>query len=316
MRIATRITLAVSLAASTTFAQSADQKLNAFAEQVRAERKKLGLDKKGERFPTPEVKFQGATGSDGAGVVCPEGGLVVNLQGVPPKSLVLPRTDDLQVSQERWTGTTWTGTLTARKGAPPQAFALDVVLGTTGQHITAARFLLGCRYTLTFEVEGTTLTVKADARELNQQVKGEWKKGTKVLGQRPFTLSIHERNLALRAELEEADQLRMVKAMETMMSSPRMKALDTRMNALMKKMEACTKLAPEKMGVCIEATQGENEKIAAERNVLQAEADKAAAPLVGCTTLEATLDGKGEATGCAGSRSEERLPMKWSWTSP
>ena len=312
-----RSALALVLASSVALAQSSDKKLNEFANQVRAERKRLGLDKKNERFPTPEVKFAGTAAGDGlSGVVCPDQGLVVNLDGVPNKSLVLPRSDDLQVSKESWSGTRWTGTLTPRKGAAPQAFALDVVFATTGQQTSAGRFLLGCSYTLVFHVEDATFTTKVNLRASRQDVTGEWKKAGKAMGQRTYQLTVRERSLDLQAAPEAADQERLMKAMESMLSSPKMKALDARLTAVSKKMEACGKVAPEKMGACFAPHQVEMEKISAERAVLQAEADKASAPAVGCQQLDATIDGKGEATGCAGHGLQDRVPLTWSWTSP
>lgn len=304
------------LVASTAFAQSADEKLNAFAEQVRAERKRLGLDKKNQRFPTPEVKFVGAAAGDGVtGVVCPEQSLVVSLDGVPPKSLVLARSDDLQVSNESWAGNRWTGTLTARKGAAPQAFSLDMVLATSGKQLSTGRFVLGCAHSLTFQVDGATMTAKVELKELQQQVQGTWKTGAKTLGQRTYQLSVRERGIALEGIPDEADQQRMAQSMEAMMSSKEMRAIEARHTAVMNNIEACTKLA-EKSGPCAAPFAAQNEKISAERAALQLQAQKASAPPYGCMRLEATIDGKGEAQTCSGHASQDRVPLTWSWTSP
>ena len=254
----------LALVSAVSFAQSAGPKLDAFRDKVLAERKKLGLDKKNEKFPTPEVKFLGTVQSEGVNaVVCPGASMVVNLDGIPPKSLVLSRSDDVEVSKESWAGPKWTGTLTAKKTAGPHSFVLDTTFAGTGQQANAYGFLIGCPFTLTFTIEGATLVVKGDLRALRQDAMGEWKKGGKVLGTRNYTLTIGEQSVDVSAVSEQADQDRLVKAMTGLMDSPKMKAIDVRFQAAMKKIEACTRLAPEKMMACMTPVQAENEKIGA-----------------------------------------------------
>jgi hypothetical protein len=307
----------LALVSAVSFAQSAGPKLDAFRDKVLAERKKLGLDKKNEKFPTPEVKFLGTAVSEGVNmVVCPGASIVVNLEGIPAKSLVLSRSDDVEVSKESWAGTKWTGTLTAKKTAGPHSFVLDTTFAGTGQQANAYGFLIGCPFTLTFTVDGATMVAKGDLRSLRQEVTGEWKKGGKVLGTRNYTLTIGEQSVDVSAMPEMADQERLMKAMQGMMESPKMKAIDVRFQAAMKKIEACTKLAPEKMMACMTPVQAENEKIGAERNALMAEAEIAGAPLFGCMSLNGSFTGDSEGSNCAGHRNGDRLPMKWSWTAP
>ena len=110
--------------------------------------------------------------------------------------------------------------------------------------------------------------------------------------------------------------LRLVQAMTGLMDSPKMKAIDVRFQAAMKKLEACAKLAPEKMMACMTPVQAENEKIGAERTALMAEAEIAGSPQFGCMTLTGSFSGDSEGSNCSGHRNGDRLPMKWSWTSP
>ena len=312
-----QLTCLLLLVSAVSFAQSSGPKLEAFREKVLAERKKLGLDKKEQKFPTPEVKFVGAALGEGVNaVVCPGESVVVNLDGIPPKSLVLSRSDAVEVSKESWAGNKWTGTLTAKKTAPPQSFVLDTTFAGTGQQSSAWGFIIGCRFTLTFTVDGATMVARGDLRSLRQDVMGEWKKGGKVLGTRKYTLTIGEQSVDVSAVPEMADQERLMTAMQAVMTSPKMKAIDVRFAAAMKKIEACTKLGPEKMMACMTPVQAENEKIGAERNALMAEAEVAAAPLFGCMSLNGALSGESEASNCTGHRNGDRLPMKWSWTSP
>lgn len=305
------------LVASSSLAQSSGKKLEAFREKVLAERKKLGLDKKDQKFPTPEVKFVGTAPGEGVNaVVCPGQSVVVNVDGIPPKSLVLSRSDAIEVSKESWAGTRWTGTLTAKKTAAPHTFTLDCTFAGTGQQTSVFGFMVGCPFTLTFVVDGATMVARGDLRSLRQEVTGEWKKGGKGLGQRKYTLTVGEQSVDVSALPEMADQERMMKALQTAMSSPKMKAVDVRFEAAMKKIEACTRLAPEKMMACMTPVQAENEKIGAERNALLAEAEVASAPLFGCMSLNGALAGESEGSNCSGHRNGDRLPMKWSWTSP
>ena len=314
MRLLTCLLLLLS---AVCLAQSSGPKLDAFREKVLAERKKLGLDKKNEKFPTPEVKFVGAALSEGVNtVVCPGQSVVVNLDGIPAKSLVLSRSDDIEVSRESWAGTKWTGTLTAKKTAGPHSFELDTTFAGTGQQANAYGFVIGCHFTLTFTVDGATMVTQGDLRSLRQEVSGEWKKGGKVLGTRKYTLTIGEQSVDVSAVPEMADQERMMAAMQGVMDSPKMKAIDVRFQAAMKKLEACSKLAPEKMMACMTPVQAENEKIGAERNALMAEAEVAASPPFGCMSLNGSFTGDSEGSNCAGHRTGDRLPMKWSWTSP
>ena len=123
-----RTLLFLSVLSSTALAQGWHQRADDHRAKLAAERKQLGLDKKGQAFPTPEVKFIGATAGDGVlGVLCPGDKLKVTLDGVPPKSLVTATIDDVTVKEEAWAGARWSGVLTAKAGAAPRLFSLVAV---------------------------------------------------------------------------------------------------------------------------------------------------------------------------------------------
>jgi hypothetical protein len=305
------------LLAAPAFAQTPGQKIDAFRQKVMEERKKLGLDKKGERFGTPEVTFSGAAAGGGVNaVLCPGNTLVVKLKGIPPKSLVLPSTDEVEVQKESWAGTEWTGTLAAKKTPAPRTFSLLAVLGTTGQQVTNSAYLIGCKYTLVFEVDGATMTVKADLRALEQEVSGEWKKGGKVLGSRKYTLRVRNTGLDLDAVPDMADQMKVANAMTGLMDSPEWKALDKRQEATMQKMNTCMAQGMPKMQECMKPIEVEMKKLGDDRAALQKKAEAGGSAAFGCMDLEANLEQESHASQCSGKPGAERVPMKWSWTSP
>jgi hypothetical protein len=296
-------------------AQTPGQKLDTFRQKVMEERKKLGLDKKGERFGTPEVTFSGAAAGGGVNaVLCPGSTLVVKLKGIPPKSLVLPNAEDVELQKESWSGSEWTGTLAAKKASAPHSFSLMTVFATTGQQVTSSAYLVGCKYTLVFEVDGAVMTVKADLKALEQEVSGEWKKGGKVLGTRKYTLRVRETGLVLEGVREMADQMKVAEAMTGLMDSPEWKALDKRQEAAIAKMQACMSQGASQMQACMKPVEAEMKKLGDERQALQKKAEAGGSANFGCLSMEANLDRDSHASECSGRPSAERLPLKWSWT--
>lgn len=304
--------VAVLVVASTSLAQGWQKKASDFREQLTAERKKLGLDKPGQRFPTPEVKFVGAALDDGLlGVVCPGGSLKVTLDGVPPKSLVVSSTDEVDVKEGAWAGTKWTGTLTAKPHATPRTFSLVAVVAPSGREAWSSTYLLGCKRTLVVTVDDATLTLPLDVRSLRQVVNGEWKKGGKSLGSRQHEVRVSEGSVSVRAVQDENDLLRAQLAMAQALESPKSKALEARFTAAMKKLDACGKNQATMMA-CMQGLQPELDAITREREVLNREAQRTMAPPFGCLALE--LDAtQPEGTGCAGHGNDERVPAKVSW---
>ncbi len=307
---------AVSLLAITSAAQGWQKRADDFRVKVTDERKKLGLDKKAQVFPTPEVKFLGQALEDGTlGVICPGEALTVSLDGVPPKSLVTANIDDVEISKESWAGSKWTGTLTAKKTAAPRTFSLVAVYATSGREAWSSAYLVGCKRTLTLTVDGATLTLPLDVRGHRQSVAGEWKKGGKVLGPRTYEVSLSESGVRLSASLDAADMERMQKAMQVGMTSPKMVALNKRFEEAMKKIEACAKKPPAAMGPCMQAVQPETDKIGAEREALNAELELSYAPLYGCNTLdvETAQPENSDAENCAGHHTSERQKVTARW---
>lgn len=310
------LVLVVSLVAVTASAQEWQKRTDAFRTKLSAERKKLGLDKKAQTFPTPEVKFVGTAGQDGVlAVLCPTEPLVVTLDGVPPKSLVTANIDEVEITKETWSGNKWTGTLTAKKAAPPRIFSLIAVYATSGQEAWSSSYVLGCKRTLTFTVEDMTMTVSADLRALRQSVTGEWKKAGKPQGTRTYELSLSDGGFRLSATPTDADMQRMSKVMSESMNSPKALDLNKRFEAAMKKLEPCSKLAPAAMGPCINAAQPEIQKITAERETLNAELSRATSPLFGCMQLDVVVatPKDSDAESCAGHGNQERVPLTATW---
>ncbi len=308
------LALVVSLASLSAAAQGWEKRATEYRQKLDAERKKLGLDKKGQTFPTPEVKFVGTAAGDGLlGVLCPGEALVVTLDGVPPKSLVTANRDDVELSKETWAGNKWTGTLTAKKGAAPGAFSLVAVYATSGREAWSSSYLLGCKRTLTVVVDDMTLTLPLDLRGLRQRATGEWKKAGKVTGSRTYDVGVSEGALRLTAEQTDADMQRLSQAMTTAMQSPKAQALDKRFEAAMKKLDACSK-TPATMGPCMEKVQPEIQQITTEREAINADLERASAPPFGCNTLDVSrLDDESDAEGCAGHRNPERVKLKATW---
>jgi hypothetical protein len=310
------LALAVSLVALSASAQEWQKRTDAFRQKLDAERKKLGLDKKPQNFPTPEVKFVGKAAEDGVlAVVCPGESLVVTLDGVPPKSLVTANVDEVEISKETWAGNKWTGTLTAKKAAPPRIFSLIAVYSTSGQETWSSSYLLGCKRTLTFTVDDMTMTMTVDLRGLTQHLTGEWKKGGKSIGKREYDLNLSDGGFRLSSQPDQADMERLQKAMTASMTSPKSLEVNKRFEAAMKKMEGCAKLAPAAMTPCLQGVQPELDKISADREVINGELERASAPLFGCNQLDVVIANPkdSDAEGCAGHKNQERVPLTATW---
>ncbi|MEW5737865.1 MAG: hypothetical protein AB1938_03005 [Myxococcota bacterium] len=318
------LTLSLSvLVALPALADAWSKKLSDFHSAAYAERKKLGLDKDQKalyaKYPTPEVQFLGATSAEGI-VICPDETKAVTLAGkIAPGSLVGIRGDDLEVVKEAITAKGWEATVHAKKTATPHQVDVTVVAPVSAASQTR-RLVIGCNHTWTFVVGEDTLVVKTKFGATDTtKATGEWKRAGKLLGTVPWTVWASTGNLRLEQDVTPEDQMAQAKAMQDLFKSAEMKALEDRTNAVSKKMGECGKLPPAKMGPCFEGPKKEMDAIAKEREALQAKAEIKGSPAFGCRRIDVEVkDGKlsGEAEACAGKRSQERMQVTGSYTSP
>lgn len=295
-------------------------KLDAFEKTGAAERKKLGLDRNPDalraRYPTPEVTFGAPR------VVCPGAVADVKLDGkIQEGSLVVARTDAAEViSGARTKDGGWAGKIRAAPGAAPGPVNLVVVAPVSTIEAYGTPVFVGCRYTLTLDAGGDALVVHADlAGRDDASAEGEWRRGGKALGKVPYRLSVSEGSVSLQQDQTPEEMQAQVGGFTGMMESKAWKDLDARTNVEMKRIEACGKLPPEKMAACFAAPQKELEKLNAERQKLVAGAEVAGAPAFGCRRLQLDLRGgrvEGDAEQCAGKRTNERVPVKGTYSSP
>lgn len=302
-----------------------DEKVIAFRKRALAERKKLGLDRDEKalaaKYPTPEVTF-GEGGADARVVLCPGGEpKSVTVSGkLQAGSLVVIRSDDVEILREQMTPNGWQATVRARKEALPGSVGIDVIAPVSAAMSRTNGLFIGCDHTWTFEVAGDTLVVKTHfERDSEVKASGEWKRGGKPLGTVPLRVSIGANTLVLEQEQSEEDVQKQLEALDAVLKSPEMKSIDTRSEAAMKKMEACSKLPPDKMAPCFAAPRKELEELAKERDALLAKAEMKSGPAFGCRRLDVVAKGgklEGEAQGCAGKRRQERLPVTGRYTAP
>lgn len=305
------------LLSTASLAQSLDEKLEAHRKKVADERHRLGLDKNDKAFGTPEVSFVGAAVGDGVkAVLCPGEAKAVTLKGAVPRSLVLPTSDDVSVTKEAFAGKGWTGTLLAKKGAAPRLFGLRGVLGSTAQGFEEGSFLVGCKQTLTFEVEGATMVLAVDLRQRSQTVKGEWKKGGEVVSARRYELSVDEGGVWLRSKPTPEEQQAQLVALQQVLESPKQAGLMKKQEALQRRMGECSKLpAGAQLVACFKPLEVESRKLGEEGVAIQAEAEKAGSPAAGCLTLHALVAQDSVGTECSGHRLQEEVRFTWKWSS-
>lgn len=299
------------------------KKADAFRERALAERKKLGLDRDAKalaaKYPTPEVTF-GEGGAKAVVVLCPGGeAKSITVSGkLQAGSLVGIRSEDVEIVKEAMTPKGWQASVRAKKDAIPGAVSIDVIApvstamgGTNGLYI-------GCDHTWNFEVAGDTLVVKTHfERDTEVKTSGEWKRGGKTLGTVQLRVSVGTNTLSVNADATPEEGMKQVDALQEMMQSPEMKSIDTRNQAAMVKLQACSKLPPDKMAPCFAAPQKEMEQLAKERDALMAKAEMKSGPAFGCRRLDVDAKGgklEGEAQGCAGKRSQDRLPVTGRYT--
>jgi hypothetical protein len=291
---------------------------DAFEKAAREERKKLGLDDDQDalyaRYPTPEVTFAG-----GGAVVCPGQTAEVRLAGkLPQGSLVLPRSASVEVVKERRTGAGWEGTVRAARDAAPEEIGLEAISPVSGAQVSLGGLAVGCRHTFTLEAGGDTLVLRTEfGREGTVRAAGEWRQGGKALGSLAYRVTRHAGSLEVVQDATVEDQQAQMSGFQEVMGSKAWKDLDARTQAAMKKLEPCGKLPPEKMAACFAAPQKEMEALAKEREALVAQAERRGAPAFGCRNLHLRVGAgavEGDAEGCAGKRTNERMPVKGRYT--
>ncbi|MER2564621.1 MAG: hypothetical protein ABTQ32_28100 [Myxococcaceae bacterium] len=310
---------------SSGFAETAwEKKLNEFRSQSAAQRQKLGL-KNDAKSPTPELDFAVAPGaaSNGTVVVCPGQKVEVKLKtNLPTGSLFVATSDDIGISNEKLDKGVWAATLTAKANVNPRPFEVVGVQPGSGRQASLGRFLLGCKHTLVLDAAESKLTVKLDfsTGRTSVEAPGEWSKGGKALGSWPYQVSLGESGVDLtRVATTEEGQAQLTASMASL-ESPERKALMARLEKATKKMEPCGKVAPAKMGACFAAVQPEMDAINLEMKKLNDQADLAGAPKVGCSSLSVTFGAggavEGDAQRCPGKKSDERVPVKGTLTTP
>lgn len=300
-----------------------EQRLDAFSTKTLAERKKLGLDRlppeqARQRFPTPEVHFEGPPATEGGVIViCPGEAKPLALAGtLPVGAFVTPTTDDVQVSKEKGTAGHWSGLLTAKKASAPHTFSVRAAIPLSSQTTDAWGLVIGCRFTLVLTVEDSTLTIKADIKGQTQPVTGEWKKGGKPLGTKSYELALEGTGFNLQVQLTDEEVQRRTDIFIEGMKSPKAVALTERSQKILEKMGQCSSLPSDKMAACYAGPQAEMEKLSKDQEALNAAFDVESSPRFGCDQLRVDTTGENTAKECAGRRKEDQLPLKATWTSP
>jgi hypothetical protein len=315
------LTVAVTARADTSAWQ---KKIDAFQDQVREQRKKLGL-KNDQRGATPELAFVTAPGEATSGTVVLCAGQTVDVKlktNLPANSLFVVTNDDVTIAKQKLEGGVWSATLTARANALPRGFSVRGLNPTSGREASLWSFLLACKHTLVTEVGGDTLTLKLDFSTGQQAVQatGAWTRA----GQKPIPATFEVRMMtegisANRVPSPEEQQAE-VAAMTKAYGSPERRAAEKKLEEAVKKMEPCMKLAPEKMQACMAPVQKEVDAVNARMQQLNDDAERTTSPKIGCGELQlsygadATL--KGEGSRCQGKKADERLDAKATITAP
>jgi len=318
--LAAAAALPLALAAAADGVPAWQAKLDAFEKTGAAERKKLGLDRNPDalraRYPTPEVTFGERTR------VCPGATGDVKLGGkVQEGSLVVARSADAEiVSGARTRDGSWAGKIRISPQAAPGLVPVVVVAPVSTIESQGSPVLVGCRYTLTLDVGGDALVVKGDLDfDENWVMNGEWRRGGKVLGKADYQAQHGEGSLSLSQVQSPEEMQQQMGGFTGMMESKAWKDLDARTNVEMKKLEACGKLPPEKLGPCFAGPQKELEKLNTERQALVAKAELEGAPAFGCRSLRLSLRAgklEGAAEQCAGKRPNDRVELTGKYTAP
>jgi hypothetical protein len=295
-----------------------------------AERKQLGLDAKTLRskYGTPEVTFSGVgSGAGATGTqclqLCPgQTGKFVLKGKLPPGSLVVVRSDDVEVLEEQQTSAGWEATVKAKRDAPPELLSIAAISAVSMIEVSVPGLEIGCEHTYTFEVAGgetMVMKVKFPCGKRETTAEGEWSRAGKRLGSYTYQVSRNEHYLNLSRQVPQEETMAEGQGMMDLMQSKAWQALDARFNAQMAKVQACTKGPQGQMASCMNALQPEIDKINSERQALM-DANQAKNSLkFGCGALAVEANAgtlKGTATQCAGHKKEEQVSVTGKYTSP
>lgn len=295
-----------------------------------AERKQLGLDAKAvkAKYPTPEVTFSGSGAGGGAAgarclQLCPgKTGTFVLKGKLPEGSLVLVQSNDVEVVEEKQTSAGWEATVKARPDAPPEMLRVAATSAVSAIQVQVPGLEIGCEHTFTFELAGgDTMVMKVTfpCGKEETTATGEWSRGGKALGKYTYQVRRGEHSLSLNRQVPQEEAMAQGQGMMALMQSKEWKALDTRFNAQMQKVTACTKGPQAQMASCMNALQPETDKINKERQALMDAAEQKGALAFGCGALDVQANTgtlKGTANQCAGHKKEDRVPVTGKYTSP
>ena len=294
-----------------------------------AERKQLGLDAKAikAKYPTPEVTFSGVGSGAGASAqcvaLCPgKTGKFVLKGKLPQGSLVVVQSNDVEVVDEQQTATGWEATVKAKPDAPPELLNVAAISAVSAIQVRIPGLEIGCEYTFTFEVAGgDTMVMKVTFPCGKQETtaSGEWRRGGKVLGTYTYQVRRGEHSLSLNRQTPPEESMAQSQGTMAVMQSKEWKALDTRFNAVMAKMNGCTKGPQAQMASCMNALQPEIQSINKERQAMLDANEQKHSLAFGCGELDVRPSAgtlKGTANQCSGHKKEERVPVTGKYTSP
>ena len=262
-----------------------------------AERKQLGLDAKTLRtkYGTPEVTFSGS-GAGATGTqclqLCPgKTGKFVLKGKLPPGSLVVVRSNDVEVLEEQQTSTGWEATVKAKPDAPPQLLPISAISAVSMIEVGVPGLEIGCEHTFTFEVVGgetMVIKVKFPCGKQETTAEGEWSRAGKKLGSYTYQVSRNGHYLNLNRQVPQEETMAEGQGMMALMQSKEWQALDARFNAQMAKIQACTKGPQAQMASCMNALQPEIDKINKERQALMDAQQEKGSLNFGCGALAVT----------------------------
>jgi hypothetical protein len=300
-----------------------------FYAKQNAERKQLGLDSNAVRakYPTPEVTFSGTGSAGGAAgarcvALCPGKTGKFEVKGkLPQGSLVLVQSNDVEVVEEKQTASGWEATVKAKPDAPPELLTVSATSAVSGIQVSVPGLEIGCEHTFTFEVAGDTMVLKVTfpCGKTETTASGEWRRAAKVLGTYTYQVRRSEHSISLSRQASQQEAMAQSQGTMAVMQSKEWKALDTRFNAVMAKMNGCTKGPQSQMSSCMNALQPEINSINKERQTMLADNEKKGSLAFGCGQLDAQANAgqlKGTASECAGRTRDERLPLTGHYTSP
>jgi len=299
-----------------------------FYTKASAERKQLGLDAKSlkTKYPTPEVTFSGIGSGGGAAAscvaLCPgKTGKFMVKGKLPQGSLVVVQSNDVEVVEEKQTASGWEATVKARPDAPPEVLGVSAISAVSAIQVSVPGLEIGCEHTFTFEVAGDTMVLKVTfpCGKEETTASGEWRRAGKVLGAYTYQVRRGSHSLSLHRQASQQEAMAQGQGMMDLMQSKEWKAIDTRFNAVMAKMTACTKGPQSQMSACMQALQPEMDSINKQREALTLEHEKKGSLAFGCAELDVQANAgqlKGQATQCAGRANAERVPVTGHYTSP